>query len=72
MSASKQRIDELEIKLSYLEDTCSQLSEVFYEQQKIYHELNNKLEAVLQQLNRSGEGSVETNASREHETPPHY
>ena len=66
---NSKRIDDLEMKIAFLEDAIEQLSDEFFTQQKqvaLLQSQNIKMLNQIQELNNNDEGSVID------ESPPHY
>jgi uncharacterized coiled-coil protein SlyX len=65
------RLEELQIKVAFLEDTLNKLSDEFYHQQRVLDELQTK---YLRLQNRLQEYQHDENSDRAilDEKPPHY
>ncbi|MGH1429227.1 MAG: SlyX family protein [Arenicella sp.] len=66
---NSKRIDNLEMKIAFLEDAIEQLSDEFFTQQKhvaLLQSQNLKMLKQIEELNSNDEGSVID------ESPPHY
>lgn len=61
---------ELEIKITYLEDTVSELNKVVYKQQKSIDQLQDLIRKLTNQVKEIEETS--NGGSLPHEKPPHY
>ena len=64
-------IEDLEVKVAFLEDALSKLSDEHYKQQKDLEMLKNQHSMLLDRINRH-DNSAESTASVEDERPPHY
>ena len=64
-------IQELEVKIAFLEDALNKLSDEHYAQQKEIDKLKLSYEILSEKINSSGgEGAVQ--GSLQDEVPPHY
>lgn len=70
--APEQRLDELEIKISYLDDLLEQLNLTLYQQQRQIETLQQQVDHLRKQLpeNSASQGNVPRDALDER--PPHY
>lgn len=66
----QQRIEQLEIKVAFLEQANAQLSDELFRQHQQIEALRTELAALLQRL--EAEQSQPTTYSPEDEKPPHY
>jgi len=64
------RIDELEIKASFADDTLEQLNQVILRQQREIDVLARQLADMRQQVDQAGSGTSQ--ATLREEIPPHY
>jgi len=64
-----ERVTDLEIKLSYHEQTIDELNQIVIRQQKEIQILNEYLKSLSNKVNLLKE---EINDKMEHELPPHY
>ena len=64
-------IEDLEVKVAFLEDALSKLSDEHYKQQKDLEMLKNQQSLLLERINRQ-DSSAEVPASVDDERPPHY
>jgi SlyX protein len=72
MSANKEidsRIESLEIKASYTEDTVEQLSDIVAKQQAVIAQLARELAALRTEIAQRSGGEL---APGDQELPPHY
>jgi SlyX protein len=72
MSANQQlddRIDSLEIKASYTEDTVEQLSDIVAKQQAVIAQLARELATLRKEISQRSSGEP---APSVQELPPHY
>jgi len=69
-NTTESRITELEIKLTFLDDTVNQLNQVVYMQQKTIDELQQRMTQLDRQLKDLQEASA--TGELPHEKPPHY
>ncbi len=64
-------LEELQVKVAFLEDTMAKISEEFYLQQKQLLELKQRHAALVDKLRNTQTTDSEATGA-EHETPPHY
>jgi len=64
------RLEQIEIRIAFLEQANSQLSDIVYQQQQDLNALRLQLETVLQRL--EAERSQPTEYTAQDEKPPHY
>jgi len=64
-------IEELEVKVAFLEDALSKLSDEHYRQQKDLDILKNQHSMLLERINRRDD-TVDSVVSSDDERPPHY
>lgn len=69
-ASAEQRIEQLEIRIAYLEQTNSTLSDTLVQQQKELEGLKGRLGLLVQKLEAAQ--SQPTEYSAEDEKPPHY
>ncbi len=69
--SDEQSMLELQIKVSFLEDAVSKLSDEYFAQQKELQQLSLTVEALLDKLARVDEGAPSTETAVD-ESPPHY
>ena len=65
-----ERLDEVEVKIAYLEQANAQLSDVVYEQRRELEALRLKLEALTERAESAA--AAPTPYSADDEKPPHY
>lgn len=70
MAPEYERLEQLELKLAYLERSNQELGDVVYRQQQALDALKARLERVAEQLKEVEEGPRGYTA--EEEQPPHY
>lgn len=68
---SEQAVQDLQVKVAFLEDALGKLSDEFYAQQKELADLKVKYAKVLTRL-REHSAQGNDSASMQHERPPHY
>ena len=64
----EQRLEDLEVKFAFQEDTIHQLDAVIQDQAKAIHRLTTDLMAVREQL----KDTLGSEAPMEEQVPPHY
>jgi len=64
-------IEDLEVKVAFLEDALSKLSDEHYKQQKDLEMLKNQHSSLLERINRQ-DSTAEITTSVDDERPPHY
>jgi len=64
------RLVEMEIKITYQEDTVQELNKVIYQQQKMIDQLEATCRFLLDQVKDLSDTASEKSASNER--PPHY
>ena len=64
-------VEELEIKVAFLEDALSKLSDEFYLQQRDLEDIKAQQTALVDKLNNSS-GNDDMRADALDERPPHY
>lgn len=64
------RLVEIEIKISYQEDTLQELNKVIYDQQKMIDQLEATCRFLLNQVKDLSDTASEKSAANER--PPHY
>jgi SlyX protein len=68
---TKDALQELEVKVAFLEDALNTLSDEFYKQQKEMEKLKMSHTAISEKLNSSDADGGEQ-ATQQDEVPPHY
>ena len=68
---SKNALEELEVKIAFLEDALNKLSDEFYEQQKELDKLKISYLSLSEKVS-SGGGDDGGQNFQQDETPPHY
>ena len=68
---SEQAVQDLQVKVAFLEDALGKLSDEFYAQQKELADLKVKYAKVLTRL-REHSAQGDDSAFMQHERPPHY
>lgn len=71
MSDSNQELDVMQIKVAFLEDTVTKLSDEFYQQQRELEKLKSQYAAMVEKL-RTQENNDNNAAEVLDERPPHY
>ncbi len=71
MHELRQRIEQLEIKAAYQEDTVNQLNAIIIEQQQTMERLK-LIIAALQSAMKTQSLQLQSPTTTEHEPPPHY
>ncbi|MEO9653755.1 SlyX family protein [Marinomonas dokdonensis] len=71
-SENDQRIDELEIKLQFQEDTIDSLNAALIRQQKDMLLIQEQLSLLVKQLETYRQQQSENEAVHDNEKPPHY
>jgi SlyX protein len=66
---TEDRINNLEIKLSFTEDLIDQLNQTIYKQQQQIEFLYRELKSIKEQ---AGNGEITRNNNPKDEIPPHY
>ena len=66
-----ERVDELEVKIAFLENALNELSEEFYRQQKEFADLKQQYLKLIEKL-RDIQGTDTAPAEVIDERPPHY
>ena len=66
------RIDELESRLAFLDDTVEQLNEVIARQDQEIRLMQQRLSEVVSKLDDIGAAGGEAGDAQQHEIPPHY
>lgn len=69
---AEQRIDELESRLAFLDDTVEQLNSVIVRQDHEIRLLQSRLTELLARVQDLGGGGEEVSGGSQHEVPPHY
>jgi SlyX protein len=64
-------IEQLEVKVAFLEDALNKLSDEHYRQQKELDGLKNQYAVLRERMENSGQGE-DSEYSAEDERPPHY
>ena len=67
---TENRFIELEIKVSHLEKSSEDLSQVVYEQQKEIQRLEKKLDDLIKRIQSGSSGELDIRGPNE--KPPHY
>lgn len=67
-----QRIDELESRLAFLDDTVEQLNAVIVRQDHDIRLLQQQLTELVARIEDLGGAGAESGDSPQHEIPPHY
>jgi len=65
-----QRIEQLEVKVAFLEQANAQLGEEIYRQRQLLDELRTRLDALLERVEAAQ--AQATAYTPEQEKPPHY
>ena len=65
------QIEELQVKIAFLEQAFSQLSDEYFAQQKEMQQLSRKLEALVDKLAKTDSVNENTDTVVD-ERPPHY
>ena len=66
------RIDELESRLAFLDDTVEQLNDVIARQDHDIRLMQQRLSELLTRLDDTGSAGAEAGAAPQDEIPPHY
>jgi uncharacterized coiled-coil protein SlyX len=66
-----QRIEQLEFKISFLEEATAQLSDVVYEQRQQIEALRAQLAGFMSRV-EAAQSQAATTYTAEEEKPPHY
>ena len=66
------RLDELESRVAFQEDTIEQLSEAVARQDRELAELKRQLKAVVERLQELDAPAADAGPASEFEVPPHY
>jgi SlyX protein len=70
--AASQRIDELENRLAFLDDTVEQLNSVIARQDRDIGLMQQQLSELIAKLADLGGSGGEDSGGSQHEIPPHY
>ncbi len=70
--SQSRRIDELESRLAFLDDTVEQLDAVIARQDRDIRMLQQRLAELVAKLDDLGDSVVEEGGGPQHEIPPHY
>ena len=68
---SKQSIEDLQVKIAFLEEAIQTLSDEYYQQQRELDEIKLTLQGLVDKMRAQGSESTE-NADYADEKPPHY
>lgn len=68
---SENAIDELQVKIAFLEEALSELSDEYYQQQKQLDKMAAMIERLSNKLDERATESLEA-GSADDEKPPHY
>ena len=72
MSKEIERLDELESKLAFLDDTVEQLSDVVARQDQELRSLKQRFVDLAAKLDDIGGSVPDDESGSQHEIPPHY
>jgi len=67
---SKDALQELEVKVAFLEEALNKLSDEHYQQQKELDKLKIRYLSLAEKVNSAGDGGQEY--TQQDEVPPHY
>lgn len=70
--SQSRRIDELESRLAFLDDTVEQLDSVIARQDRDIRMLQQRLAELVAKLDDLGDSGAEEGGAPQHEIPPHY
>jgi SlyX protein len=71
-SSDSQRIDEVESRLAFMDDTVEQLNAVIIRQETEIRELRLRYSELSAKLNDLGGAVSDAEGDSQHEVPPHY
>jgi SlyX protein len=71
-TSDSQRIDELESRLTFLDDTVEQLDSVIARQDHDIRVMQQRLSELVAKLDDLGDSVAEEGGGSQHEIPPHY